>query len=219
MDAVVLGLRVALSLAAVLALIWYIGRKVNGTAGAQRQKSMPLTVIGRQSLGKGAGIALVEVAGRVLLLGIGEQGVRVLTEIDDPEANAKHVVTADEIPALVPLSEEFPGEKFSGSKFGGAGGPALADAFGGPVVELREELDLTQLRLLAADPAGLSAADADALRAVDSASSERLATLAGLAGRAATASAQRSGSMHGSLLSPTTWRRAVDVVQQRTVRR
>lgn len=204
MDTAVLGLRVALSLAVVLGLIWYLGRRVSGTAVVRKQKAMPLTVIGRQSLGKGAGIALVEVAGRVLLLGIGEQGVRVLTEIEEPYDPPKRpAVTADQIPALVPDGTSF----------------ASASAGLGVGVELREELDLGQLRLLALDPETMSDADADALRAVDAASSARLANLAGLAGRAASASASEAGALHGSLLSPATWRQAVSVVQQRTVRR
>ncbi|QTE29882.1 FliO/MopB family protein [Pengzhenrongella sicca] len=195
MDSLVLGLRVALSLAAVLGLIWYLGRRVAGTSGARKQRSMPLTVIGRQSLGKGASVALVEVAGRVLLLGVGDQGVRVLTEIEPAADGAGRVVP------------------------GALAGPD-PDALG---VELRRELDLAELQLLAVDRAAVHPADADALRAVDAAGAERLAGLAGLAGRAATASAREAGSprgaLHGSILSPTTWRRAVDVVQQRTVRR
>ncbi|GEO34494.1 FliO/MopB family protein [Cellulomonas aerilata] len=82
MDTALLGLRVVLSLACVLGLIWFAGRKLQGTAGVRRQRTVPLSVLGRQSLGKGAGVALVEVAGRVLLLGVGEQGVSVLTEVD-----------------------------------------------------------------------------------------------------------------------------------------
>lgn len=168
METAVVGLRVLLALACVLGLIWFAGRKLSGTAGVRRQRSVPLSVIGRQSLGKGAGIALVEVAGRVLLLGIGEQGVRVLTEIETPVAD---VVSTD----------------------------VTVDGTAVPVVattELREELDLAALT-----------------------GPERLANLAGLAGLAASASARGAGALNGSILSPGTWRRAVDVVQQRTVRR
>ena len=181
MDSAVVLLRVVLALGCVLGLIWYAGRKLSRTPGARGAKSMPMTVIGRQSLGKSSGIALVEVAGRVLLLGIGEQGVRVLTEIDQPTATVVTVAPAD-VPGLVPDG-----------------------------LELREELDLVALT-------DLNGADAGPAR-LQTAGSARLASLAQLAGLAAGSSAREAGIVHGSILSPTTWRRAVDAVQQRTVRR
>ncbi|NMR21065.1 flagellar biosynthetic protein FliO [Cellulomonas fimi] len=208
MDALLLGLRVALALASVLGLIWFAGRKLAGTAGVRRTRSVPLAVIGRQSLGKGAGVALVEVAGRVLLLGVGDQGVRVLTEIDVPAADG-----ADD-----------------GAAAPAADAPRAVAGLGGvlvPVTEVREELDLS---VLEQDPTALD-------------DPERVAELAALAGLAASTSARRSGALQtgalqtgaptgarqtgarqtaalqGSILSPETWRRAVDVVQQRTVRR
>ena len=86
MDTALLALRVALSLACVLGLIWFAGRRLQGAAGLRKPRTVPMTVLGRQTLVKGAGLALVEVAGRVLLLGVGEQGVRVLVELDVPAA-------------------------------------------------------------------------------------------------------------------------------------
>jgi flagellar protein FliO/FliZ len=158
MDTAVLGLRVALSLACVLGLIWFAGRRLQGTAALRKPRSVPMTVLGRQTLGTGASLALVEIAGRVLLLGVGEQGVRVLTELDVPAA------------------------------------PDAA----GRATEVREEIDLSSL--LAGD--GGAAAS----------SGEPVAP-------ASAAIASSAGALHGSVLSPDTWRRAVDVVQQRTARR
>ncbi|MGV8967681.1 MAG: FliO/MopB family protein [Cellulomonas sp.] len=172
MTTALVGLRVVLALACVLGLIWFAGRRLSGASGMRKPRSVPMTVIGRQSLGKGAGIALVEVAGRVLLLGVGDQGVRVLTEIDVP-AVAEPIVAVTERAALL-----------------------AADR---PLV-LREELDLESL---ATDPAVVT----DPV------------VLARLAGLAATSSAHGASALHGSILSRDTWRRAVDVVQQRTVRR
>jgi flagellar protein FliO/FliZ len=158
MDTAVLGLRVALSLACVLGLIWFAGRRLQGTAALRKPRSVPMTVLGRQTLGKGASLALVEIAGRVLLLGVGEQGVRVLTELDVPEA---------------------------------------PDA-GARLTEVREEIDLSALLADAAPDPG-------------SAAPARGAAPAGVPAAAA-------GALHGSVLSPDTWRRAVDVVQRRTAR-
>ncbi len=197
MTTALVGLRVILALACVLGLIWFAGRRLSGTSNLRKPRSVPMTVIGRQSLGKGAGIALVEVAGRVLLLGVGEQGVRVLTEIDLPVIDASIIaasvddasvdtalvdtasvvaVTAGELAELLPL---LPADR---------------------TLVLREELDLESLPT---DPAVVT----DPV------------VLARLAGLAATPSARGAGALHGSILSLDTWRRAVDVVQQRTVRR
>ncbi|WNB85230.1 flagellar biosynthetic protein FliO [Cellulomonas sp. ATA003] len=204
MDAALLGLRVLLALACVLGLIWFTGRRLQGTATVRKQRSVPLSVLGRQSLGKGAGIALVEVAGRVLLLGVGDQGVRVLTEVDLP-------------------AEPVPAQR---------------------TAEVREEIDLSTLpddvvevapvatddvAVIAADDvapgtAAVPAAPA-ALEPVDAADgvptphAEGTARLAALAGLAATSSSAQAGALQGSVLSPDTWRRAVDVVQRRTARR
>ena len=179
MASVILLLRVVLSLGCVLGLIWFAGRKLSGTSGVRRQRSVPMSVLGRQSLGKGAGIALVEVAGRVLLLGVGEQGVRVLIEVDSP----------------VPVHA--------------LGGDACAVV---GTDEVREEIDLAALD-------GLAGVERMAPAAPFGLANEGLARLSGLAGLSASVSARESGALHGSIMSRGTWRRAVDVVQQRTARR
>jgi flagellar protein FliO/FliZ len=81
-SALVLGLRVLLSLAVVLGLLWFAARKMQGTGVVRRQRAAAMTVISRQGLGGKAGLALVEVEGRRLLLGVSEHGVSLLTEIE-----------------------------------------------------------------------------------------------------------------------------------------
>ncbi len=182
MDTALLGLRVALSLACVLGLIWFAGRRLQGSAAVRKQRSVPMTVLGRQSLGKGAGIALVEVAGRVLLLGVGDQGVRLLTEVvpDAASGESASALTSPSSPAsTVPAGPEWSAAAGSGA-------------------EVREEIDL----------ALVAATDREVLVAVpdDAAAPSR-------------AGVGQPGVLHGSALSPDTWRRAVDVVQRRTARR
>jgi flagellar protein FliO/FliZ len=194
MDTALLGLRVVLSLACVLGLIWFAGRKLQGSAGVRKQRSVPLSVLGRQSLGKGAGIALVEVAGRVLLLGVGEQGVRVLTEVDVPEAPAAPE-RVGEVREEIDLS-------------------LVAATDRDVLVAVPDDgIDLGVLSALGGDPAGADAAD------VPRAHTDGAARMATLAGPAAGQGASEVGALHGSVLSPDTWRRAVDVVQRRTARR
>jgi len=81
-SALVLGLRVLLSLAVVLGLLWFAARKMQGTGAVRRQRANAMTVVSRQGLGGKAGLALVDVEGRRLLLGVSEHGVSLLTEIE-----------------------------------------------------------------------------------------------------------------------------------------
>ncbi len=85
-SSVVLGLRVVLSLAVVLGLLWIIARR----GGRGRVKATTVQVVGRQSLGRRAGVAVVEVEGRRLLLGVTDQGVSMLTELDVPGHRVTH---------------------------------------------------------------------------------------------------------------------------------
>ena len=77
-----LVLRLVLSLAVVLGLFWAFARTGSRRMGASRSA---LKVRGRQALGRSASVAVVEVGSRVLVIGVGEGGVRLLTELDPEE--------------------------------------------------------------------------------------------------------------------------------------
>ena len=79
-ETLVLTVRVAVSLALVLGLLWFLSRRLGGAGSAPRR--LPITVLGRQSLGRRSGVAVVDVAGRTLVLGISDASVRLLTELD-----------------------------------------------------------------------------------------------------------------------------------------
>ena len=93
-SSAVLVLRVALSLAVVLGLLWWLARRAGRSSHVRRSRSAGIAVVGRQSLGGRTSVALVEVAGRRLLLGVSEHGVSLLTEVappePDPSAVAEH---------------------------------------------------------------------------------------------------------------------------------
>jgi flagellar protein FliO/FliZ len=78
-SALVLGLRVVLALAVVLGLLWWLARRAGG--GKPRAKVTTVSVVGRQSLGRRSGVAVVEVEGRRLLLGVTDQAISLLTEL------------------------------------------------------------------------------------------------------------------------------------------
>ena len=98
-------LRVALSLAVVLGILWFITNKAGRRAGGRTRL---VRVAGRQALSRTASVAVVEVADRVLVLGVSDAGVRLLTELD-PEQIAEPELAVS--PALTGL----PGSAFAGS--------------------------------------------------------------------------------------------------------
>lgn len=79
-DTLELALRVTVSLGLVLALLWFLARRLGAGGGAVRR--LPITVLGRQSLGRRSGITVVDVAGRTLVLGVSDTEVRLLTELE-----------------------------------------------------------------------------------------------------------------------------------------
>lgn len=78
-----LVLRVTFSLAVVLGLFWLAARFASRRfSGGTRSL---VRVVGRQALGRSASLAVVEIGGRVLVVGVSESGVRLLTELDPEE--------------------------------------------------------------------------------------------------------------------------------------
>ncbi|WP_165446829.1 flagellar biosynthetic protein FliO, partial [Cellulomonas biazotea] len=83
MDSVMLLLRVVLSLAVVVGLVWWVGRRwgAGRAAGGTKSREPQVQVVGRQAVGRHAGVAVVAVGSRRLLVGYGEQQVTFLTEL------------------------------------------------------------------------------------------------------------------------------------------
>ncbi|WP_353987981.1 flagellar biosynthetic protein FliO [Ruicaihuangia caeni] len=86
MDEFLLALRVLLTLAALLAVLWWVQRRV-----ARRQAAKPeapaIAVVSRQALTPKAQAVMIEADGRRLLLGVTEHSVTVLhADADAPPA-------------------------------------------------------------------------------------------------------------------------------------
>ncbi len=78
-----LALRVVISLGVVLGLFWLVAR-----TGSRRFSGGTRTLVrvrGRQSLSRTSSVAVVEVGSRVLVVGVSDGGVRLLTELDPAE--------------------------------------------------------------------------------------------------------------------------------------
>ena len=98
-------MRVTLSLAAVLGLFWLVARGASRRmAGASRGL---VRVRGRQALSRTSSVAVVEVGDRVLVLGVSDGGVRLLTELD-PEELAVEVATTQPAGEPTPTRRVLP---------------------------------------------------------------------------------------------------------------
>jgi len=208
MDGPVLVLRVVLALACVVGLIWLASRKLGGAQGRRKLTAPEMQVVSRQVFGRHSGVAVLAVGNRRLLLGYGEQQVTMLTELAPVADTAPHPAGLSLAPAAGSgsTSGAAGGGALSGSRRAGAAGaqgPLLAAV---PVA--RPELDIDAVLAQARVDAGREpvARDAEHPAAPSPA-------LDGTHGQA------KAGALDGSILSPSTWRRAINVLQDRTVRR
>ncbi|MDQ0259559.1 flagellar biosynthetic protein FliO [Sinomonas atrocyanea] len=82
MDSLMLGLRVLVSLGAVLGVMWLLYRRLR--RGPAAAKGRPLSVVSRQSVGPKASVVLVDTDGKRFMLGVTEHGISVLHTAEAP---------------------------------------------------------------------------------------------------------------------------------------
>jgi flagellar protein FliO/FliZ len=80
MDQVLLALRVIVSLAIVIGLMWALSRIGRGRTPARR--GTPLDIVSRTSVGKHGSILILRVGERGLVVGVTEQSMSLLAEIE-----------------------------------------------------------------------------------------------------------------------------------------
>ena len=96
-----LVLRLGVSLAVVLGLFWLVARTGARRLGGARSL---MKVRARQSLSRTASLAVVEVGDRVLVVGVGDGGVRLLTELDPAALEATEPEPASAAAATAPVA-------------------------------------------------------------------------------------------------------------------
>lgn len=98
METIFVALRVIVSLAVVLGLLWVLQRRL--TRGRNGKEAGLVTVVGRQGIGQKASVVVVEVDGTRFVLGVTEQSVSVLhsdampAELGTAEAFARSLSAA-----------------------------------------------------------------------------------------------------------------------------
>lgn len=95
MDDVFTVLRVVVSLAVVVGIIWFVQKKFV-RANRTKSRKRPISLVARQSVGRNSSIAVVEFQGKQFLLGITEHGISVLDSMADAGAGAVTRTTLEE---------------------------------------------------------------------------------------------------------------------------
>ena len=94
-------LRVVVSLAAVLGVIWYLHRRVSRRQLGAKKKQNPVVVVGKQGIAGKASVVVVDVDGRRLILGVTEHSVNVLHSAEQvPVAAATFEAAMAELDAV-----------------------------------------------------------------------------------------------------------------------
>jgi flagellar protein FliO/FliZ len=113
MDTVFIALRVLVSLAAVVGLLWFLQKRITkGTKSTRASKLV--TVVTRQGLAQKASVVVIDVEGKRFLLGVTEHSVTVLDSNELPPVESFATVLAStEAPkaktvlAPIPFPQQF----------------------------------------------------------------------------------------------------------------
>lgn len=86
-DLTFAAIKMVFALALILGILWAIHRwsRRSLTAGHSVSRGRWIKVLGNHYLGPKKSIAVVQVPGTVLVVGVGTEQVNLLTRIDDPE--------------------------------------------------------------------------------------------------------------------------------------
>jgi flagellar protein FliO/FliZ len=85
-DTVFIALRVLVVLGVIVALLWYVQRRLTKGKGkgGRARRGNAVTVVGRQGVGSKASVVVVDVDGTRFVLGVTERAVNVLHSGDRP---------------------------------------------------------------------------------------------------------------------------------------
>jgi flagellar protein FliO/FliZ len=223
MDTLVLGLRVLLALACVIGLIWVLARRAGWGKGRRRPAGPAVEVVGRQALGRHAGVAVIAVGNRRLLLGYGEQNVTMLTELAPAPAEPLAAAGPDDRAGSTPMTLGA----LAAAVLPTPRGPRTAkaartgDAFAAALADAERTTPASAAASATAAASASAAAALAAASALPVGPAEPQDAVAGVERVAVPVpgSAATGSVLHGSVLAPSTWKQAVAVLRERTVRR
>ncbi|WP_369069048.1 FliO/MopB family protein [Kineococcus terrestris] len=212
MEALAALARMSVSLVAVLGLLYLAARWLRRSKLAGLGGTEAVAVLTRQGVGHKAGVAVVRVGERALVVGVTEQQVTLLAEttlaelgaadaVDEPAGDAAAGPAAP--PLAQPVTVELPGTGEPVARVVGERYTRRAGTRGtaGPTAPTSTPTS-TPAPTPATTPATTSAPAA-------------ATAVAPAPGR----HSAPTGALAGSALSPATWTKAVDVLRERTTRR
>lgn len=222
MSTLVLAGRVVLSLACVLGLIWYAQRRLTGPLGRRRPVGPQLSVVGRHTLGRHASVAVLAAGDRRLLIGVTEHGITLLTELDrveETEAEASDDAVGSTLPARTPGSIATRGvaavRAVPASTASAASARVPSANAPAPSAYAVASTAATAAALAASAPAPTSAAARLLARLPVQREEIDVSTLlTGGVDDVPMAVGQTGGLLDGSILAPSTWRRAARAVRR-----
>lgn len=193
MDSLILGLRVAVALGAVLGLIWLLQRRL-GKGPGRRRADATLSVVSRQSVGQRASVVVVDAGGQRFLLGVTDHAVNVLHTGDIPDE---------------PAEELSPAPRRTGAAGAFAQILATAGGLSAPVPGAADAAadSGSGVPSVAADPAAAAQAGTTETPVSRRTSIHRESHARTGPGRG-TMAAPAHPPMHGSILSGSTWKQA-----------
>jgi flagellar protein FliO/FliZ len=226
MDTLVLGLRVLLALACVVGLIWVLARRAGWGKGRRRPAGPAVEVVGRQALGRHAGVAVIAVGNRRLLLGYGEQNVTMLTELAPAPAEPLASAGPDDRAGSTPMTLGALAAAVLPTPRGPRTPKAARtdDAFAAALADAERTAPAVPASVAASATAAAAASASAALAAAAALPVTPAAPQDAVPGVERVAvpvpdAAATGGVLHGSVLAPSTWKQAVAVLRERTVRR
>ena len=108
-DLTMATLKMLLSLGAVLLILWaaqrWLRRFLPSAAAVGRNRW--IKVLGTHPLGIKKSIAMVQVPGAILVLGVGTEQIQLLTRIDDPEVMAEVAQSQAAQPGVTGFAEQL----------------------------------------------------------------------------------------------------------------
>lgn len=104
MDALLLTARVALSLGAVLALLWFLHRRFADRSGRTAERA--IVVFERQPLGRRSSIVVVEAVGERFLLGVTDSTISLLASTSVIGGAAAESASRSDPPSI-PLGDDI----------------------------------------------------------------------------------------------------------------
>lgn len=199
-------LRVSFSLLVVFGLMWFLARLAR-RSGLRGGNDGTLSVLHRRQLGKGSAVAIVEVAGRALVLGITDAQVNLLCETDladlrQGEAGDRGRGRADLRRTAVPVQAKVTDVE------------RCTD-----ITDIGMDLNTLTDRLAGADAYAYKDTAADTDANANANANAFKDTGAGAYKDIGAPERRPGGRLAGSALSPQTWATAVEVLRARTVRK